>query len=395
METYLLDWASLLLRWAHLIAGIAWIGLSLYFIWLDDSLEPPARAEDRARGVAGELWAVYGGGFYHTQKYALAPPALPERLHGFRWEVYWTWITGFALLVLLYYVNAETTLMDPQVMPLAKSQAIGIGLGSLVLGLVVYEGLCRSPLAANDAVLAAALLVFLAALAWGLTQVFGGRGAFIHYGAVLGTIMAGNVAHIVIPGQRELVRARREGREPDPKHAIAAARRSVHNSYLTLPVLFAMISGHYAIAFASRWNWLVLVALTVAGALIRHWFVLRHRGRAPAWPLIVAALVLLGIAALIAPRQRAEAGPAPAMAEVERVIAAHCVSCHSAKPTSARHDGAPKGVLLDTPERIRAHAAAIHRQTVLARAMPPGNLTGMSEEERALLDRWYRAGARP
>lgn len=393
MQAYLLDWAGLLLRWAHVVAGIAWIGLSFYFIWLDDSLEPPRRAEDRSRGVAGELWTAYGGGFYHAQKYALPPPALPERLHGFKWDAYWTWITGFALLVLLYYVNAETYLMDPQVMPLAKSQAIGIGLGSLILGLAVYEGLCRSPLAANDAALAAALLVFLAALAWGLTQVFGGRGAFIHYGAAIGTIMAGNVAHIIIPGQRELMRARREGREPDPKYAIAAAQRSVHNTYLALPALFAMISGHYAMAFANRWNWLVLVALTVAGALIRHWFVLRHRGRPRGWPLAVAALVLLGIAALLAPRQHSEAGPAPAIAEVERVIAARCVSCHSAKPAAAGHDEARRGVPLDTPERIRAHAAAIHRQAVLTRAMPPGNRTGMTEDERALLDRWVRAGA--
>ncbi|MCS6922589.1 MAG: urate hydroxylase PuuD, partial [Elioraea sp.] len=277
MEAYLLDWAGLVLRWAHLVAGIAWIGASFYFIWLDDSLEPPKRAEDRARGVAGELWAVHGGGFYRAEKYALAPPELPERLHWFKWEAYWTWITGFALLVLLYYANAETYLIDPQVMPLAKSQAIGLGLGSLVVGVAVYEGLCRSPLGRNDAALAAALLLFLAALAWALTQVFGGRGAFIHYGAVIGTIMAANVGHIIIPGQRELVRAMREGRPPDPKFAIAGKQRSVHNTYLTLPVLFTMISSHYATAFASRWNWLVLVALTVAGALVRVWFVMRHK----------------------------------------------------------------------------------------------------------------------
>lgn len=393
MEAYLLDWASLLLRWAHLVAGIAWIGASLYFIWLDDSLEPPQRAEDSARGVAGELWALHGGGFYHAQKYALAPPELPERLHWFKWEAYWTWITGFALLVLIYYWNAETYLMDPQTMALAKSQAIGLGLGSLVLGLAVYEGLCRSPLARNDAALAAALLVFLGALAWGLTQVFGGRGAFIHYGAVIGTIMAGNVAHIIIPGQRELVRARQEGREPDPKYAIAAKQRSVHNTYLTLPVLFTMISSHYAMAFASRWNWLVLVALTVAGALIRVWFVMRHKSRPPAWPLVISALLLLGIVALIAPREQVQAGPPPAIAEVERVIGERCVSCHAAKPAFPGLAEAPKAVLLDTSERIRMHAAAIHQQTVLTRAMPPGNVTGMTGEERALLDRWYRAGA--
>ncbi|MCX7960141.1 MAG: urate hydroxylase PuuD [Burkholderiales bacterium] len=394
MEAYLLDWAGLVLRWAHLVAGIAWIGASFYFIWLDDSLEPPKRAEDRARGVAGELWAVHGGGFYRAEKYALAPPELPERLHWFKWEAYWTWITGFALLVLLYYANAETYLIDPQVMPLAKSQAIGLGLGSLVVGVAVYEGLCRSPLGRNDAALAAALLLFLAALAWALTQVFGGRGAFIHYGAVIGTIMAANVGHIIIPGQRELVRAMREGRPPDPKFAIAGKQRSVHNTYLTLPVLFTMISSHYATAFASRWNWLVLVALTVAGALVRVWFVMRHKGRPPAWPLAAAAAIFAALLWLLAPRESAPAGPPVAFAEVERVIVARCASCHAARPAFPGLAEAPKGVLLDTPERIRQHASAIHQQTVLARAMPPGNVSAMSEEERVLLDRWYRAGAR-
>ncbi len=392
MEAYLLDWTSLLLRWAHLVAGIAWIGTSFYFIWLDDSLERPARAADRERGVAGELWAVHDGGFYRAEKYALGPAELPARLHWFKWEAYWTWITGFALLVLLYYAHAELYLVDPQVRALGKGEAIAIGLASLVLGLAVYEALCRSPLGRNDAALGAVLLVFLAALAWGFTQVFSGRGAFLHYGAVLGTIMAGNVAHVIIPGQRELVRAMREGRAPHPKYARAGKQRSVHNTYLALPVLFTMISSHFPAAFASRWNWLVLLAFTVAGALIRGWFVMRHRADAPAWPLAAAVLILAATAVLLAPRTAGpEGGAAPAMEEVERVVAAHCAPCHAARPRFAGIGEAPKGVLLDSPERIRAQALPIHQQTVLSRAMPPGNATGMTDAERELLARWYRS----
>ncbi len=393
MEAYLLDWLSLLLRWAHLVVGIAWIGASLYFIWLDNSLEPPVRAEDRERGVSGELWAVHGGGFYHAQKYRLAPPTLPERLHWFKWEAYWTWITGFALLVLIYYVNAETYLVDPAVMALSKAQAVGIGLASLIAGLAVYEGLCRSPLGRNDAALAGVLLLLLAVAAWGLSLVFSGRGAYIHYGAILGTIMVGNVAHIIIPGQRELVRAKQDGREPDPRHAVAGKQRSVHNTYFTLPVLFVMISSHYAMTFGSRWNWLVLVALTVSGALIRVWFVMRHKGGAPAWPLAAGIAVLLAVAALLAPRTGGDGAPVK-YAGVQRVMELHCVSCHAAKPTFQGMAEPPKGVVLDTPERVRVQAAMIHQQTVLSKAMPPGNITGMTDEERALLDRWVRGGAK-
>lgn len=393
MEAYLLDWLSLLLRWAHLVVGIAWIGASLYFIWLDNSLEEPKRADDRERGVAGELWAVHGGGFYHAQKYRLAPPALPERLHWFKWEAYWTWITGFALLVLLYYVNAETYLIDPAVAALSRAQAIGIGLASLIAGLAVYEGLCRSPLGRNDAALAAVLLVLLAATAWGLSLVFSGRGAYIHYGAILGTIMVGNVAHIIIPGQRELVRAKQENREPDPKYALAGKQRSVHNTYFTLPVLFVMISSHYAMTFGSRWGWLVLVALTVSGALIRVWFVMRHRGAAPAWPLAAAILILIAVAAMLAPRNEVGAA-AVKFEEVRRVMDLRCVSCHAAKPSFPGLAEAPRGLALESAQRIRAMAPMIHQQTVQSRVMPPGNVTGITDQERALLDRWYRGGAK-
>ena len=389
MEAYLLDWLVLLARWAHVVVGIAWIGASFYFIWLDNHLEKSSDPR-----LAGELWAIHGGGFYRAEKFKLAPPGMRARLHWFKWEAYWTWITGFFLLVLIYYASAEIYLIDVSVMALSKPQAIGIGLACLVLGLAVYEGLCRSPIGQNDTQLALILFALLAATAWGLAQVFGGRGAFIHYGAILGTIMVANVAHIIIPGQRRMVEAMREGREPDLKDAVAGKQRSVHNTYFTLPVLFTMIASHHAFTFGGRWNWLVLVALTAAGALIRVWFVMRHKGRAPAWPLALALVLLTGTAALIAPRAAGN-GAAVSFAEVQAVMDRRCVSCHAAKPTFPGLDLAPKGVLLDRSERTMAQALLVHRQTVLSRAMPPGNLTGLTDEERALLDRWYRAGAKP
>ena len=388
MEAYLLEWLNLGLRWAHVVVGIAWIGASFYFIWLDNHLEA---AKDPK--LAGELWAVHGGGFYRAEKFRVAPAELPARLHWFKWEAYWTWITGFALLVTLYYFNAELYLIDPQVMPLSRWAAIGIGLGALVVGLAVYEGLCRSPLGRNEALLSGLLLLLLALLAWGLTQVFSGRGAFLHYGAILGTIMVGNVAHVIIPGQRRMVRAMTEGRAPDPKDGLMGKQRSVHNTYFTLPVVFAMISNHYAVAFGHRWGWVVLVLLTVAGALVRVWFVMRHKGRAPAWVWILGVVFALAAAALVAPRPQSGAAPV-SFAEVKRVIDTRCVACHAEKPAFQGFSEPPKGVRLDTAERIGAQALHIHQQTVLSRAMPPGNLTGLTEEERALLERWYRSGAK-
>jgi uncharacterized membrane protein len=385
LEAYLLEWLNVGLRWAHVIVGIAWIGASLYFIWLDNHLEPARDAK-----LAGELWAVHGGGFYRVEKFRTAPAALPKTLHWFKWEAYWTWITGFALLATMYYASAELYLIDPGVKPLSKWGAIGIGLGSLVIGLAVYEGLCRSPLGRNETALSVVLLVLLALLAWGLTRVFSGRGAFIHYGAILGTLMVGNVAHVIIPGQRRMVRAMSEGREPDPKDGLMGKQRSVHNTYLTLPVVFAMLSNHYAMTFGHRWSWLVLVALTLAGALVRVWFVMRHKARAPAWVWIAGVAFAIGAALLVAPRSEPGAKPV-AFAEVKQVIDTRCVACHADRPSFQGFPEAPKGVKLDTPERIRAQALQIHQQTALSKAMPPGNLTGMTEPERALLDRWYRS----
>ena len=384
MEAYLLDWLSLLVRWAHIVVGIAWIGASFYFIWLDNHLESARDSE-----FAGEIYAIHGGGFYRAQKYRLAPAELPTTLHWFKWEAYWTWITGFALLVVVYYANAELLLIDPAVMKLSKPAAIGISLASLVFGLVIYEGLCRSPLGKNDTGLAIALLVFLCVAAWGLTHVFSGRGAFIHFGAILGTIMAANVAHVIIPGQRELVRAKQEGREPDPKYGAQGKQRSVHNTYFTLPVIFAMISGHHAMTFGHAWNWLVLIAMALAGALVRLWFVARHKGRAPVGTLVAGLMIVGVVMVILSPRTPTEAEPAK-FSEVKEVLERRCVSCHAGKPAFPGLAEPPKGVRLDIPERIEALRLQIHQQTVLSRAMPPGNITQMTDEERSLLDRWVR-----
>ena len=395
MEAYLLDWVSLLLRWTHVIVAMAWIGASFYFIWLDNSLQPAVRAEDAARGVGGELWAIHGGGIYHAQKYRLAPEVMPATLHWFKWEAYWTWMSGFSLLTLLYYVNAETYLIDPSVMALSKWQAIGIGVGALLAGITIYEGLCRSPLGRHETALAGVLGVMLIMAAWGLAHVFSGRGAFIHFGALLATIMAGNVANVIIPGQRALVRAIEEGRAPDPANAIRAKQRSVHNTYFTLPAIFTMISGHYAGLHGNRLAWIALVLIVVAGALIRVWFVQRHKGSASSVVLAVGLLALAAAAFLVAPHVAPQQNSRQvSFLQVQQVIVQRCVSCHADKPAQPGFAAAPKGVMFETREQIIRHAADIYRQSVSTRVMPLGNLTAMTDDERALIDAWFRAGAK-
>ena len=393
MQAYLLDWANLLVRWVHLVTGIAWIGASLYFVFLDDSLEKPGDPADAERGVGGELWAVHGVGFYHAQKYVAAPPAMPGTLHWFKWEAYWTWISGFTLLALSYYLAADLYLVDKAVMDLSSGAAVGLGVAWLVSGWIVYDLLCKSPLGRNDAALGVVVFALLSLAAWGLTRTFSGRGAYIHFGAILGTIMVANVAMVIMPGQRRWVRALAEGRAPDPGAGARAKQRSVHNTYFTLPVLFVMISNHYAMTFGSAWYWLILIGFTAAGALIRVWFVLRHKGKASPAPLAAGVLILAAVAALLAPRTEQGAGEVN-FAAVKQVVAARCATCHAEKPTFQGFAQPPKGIALDTPERIRAQALPIHQQAVLSKVMPPGNLTGITDDERQLIDRWVRAGAK-
>ncbi len=387
MEAYLLDWLNLLGRWVHLITGIAWIGASFYFVWLDNHLLPPTDPALLAKGVGGELWAVHGGGFYNAQKYRLAPPALPAHLHWFKWEAYSTLISGFFLLCLIYYVGADVYLIDKSVADIGRGTAIGIGLGTLAGGWIVYDRLCESPLIRHEGAFAAVLTLLLSAAAYGLCQVFSARGAFIHFGAMLGTIMVANVFFVIIPGQRQMVAAAAEGRVPDARHGLRGKQRSVHNTYFTLPVLFTMISSHYAMLYAGRWNWLTLMALSLSGALIRVYFVARHKGRASPVSLIAGVAILAAAVLAMAPAERAAAPGKSDFSRVQGIVAQRCVSCHAATPTQPGFAVAPKGIMLDTPERILATAVQIRLQ-VAARVMPIGNLTGMTEEERGVIAGW-------
>ncbi|MFT5043446.1 MAG: putative membrane protein [Porticoccaceae bacterium] len=400
MEGYILEWLSLLGRWAHLVTGIAWIGASFYFVWLDNSLETPKQAADVERGVGGEIWSVHGGGFYHAQKYKIAPPKLPETLHWFKWEAYTTWITGMFLISLMYWYQAEIYLIDPSVMALSKPVAVALGMLTLVVGWIVYDQLCKSSLGSKESTLSLAMLVFVCFAAWGLCQIFSGRGAYLHYGAMLGTIMVANVFFVIMPGQRDLVAAKSEGRAPDPSHGVRAKQRSVHNTYFTLPVLFVMISNHYAMTWGHSYNWLILIALSLAGALIRVYFVQRHHGKETLTPLVVAAVLIMAVAAAIAPTPKenakadASVNAADVFFKVRTVMQSRCVACHAQSPTQAGFSTAPKGVMLETAEDIVRQAQTIHQQVVVTKAMPIGNLTQITDEERALIDQWFQTGAK-
>ena len=390
MEAYILDWLNILGRWVHFITGIAWIGSSFYFIWLDNHLEVPQEAADDEKGVGGELWSVHGGGFYHAQKYRVVPRSLPETLHWFKWEAYTTWITGMFLLILVYWYGAEVYLIDRSVADLTATAAIGIAVLFLVGGWLVYDLLCKTPLGKNDNAFSAVLLVLITLLAYGLCQLFSGRGAYIHFGAVLGTIMVANVFFVIIPGQRRMVDAAALGQPPNPEDGIKAKQRSVHNTYFTLPVLFVMTSNHYAMTFAHEYNWLILVAISLAGALIRVYFVARHKGKTSPVPIVIAGLILLLVAAAIVPKSRAATTETVTLSMIRPVIESRCTTCHSQNPTHIAFPAAPSGVVLDTDEEIVSEALRIHQQTVVLKAMPIGNLTQISEAERALIDAWYQ-----
>src|SRR6266481_3626471 len=398
MSPYVIDWLSLLGRWVHLITGIAWIGASFYFVWLDNHLLPPTDELLSRKGVGGELRAVHGGGFYNAQKYRVAPQVLPASLHWFYWEAYSTFLSGFFLLGLLYYAQAEIYLIDPRVAHLSKPAAIAIGVAVIVGGWLIYDALCRSVLKQRDTWLAAVLALLFSAAAFALCRLFSGRGAFIEFGALLGTIMVANVFFVIIPGQREMVRAKREGRDPDPEAGLRGKLRSVHNTYFTLPVLFTMISNHYAMTFGAHYNWLVLIALCAAGVLIRVYFVARHKrhergGKTSPTSALLGLAVLAATAAALAPPPTSPAAAAdPSITRfeaIQHIVALRCAPCHAAAPTQPGFATAPKGLLLDSPEAILAHVSVIAPQ-VATNAMPIGNLTGMTDMERAQLLDWIR-----
>jgi uncharacterized membrane protein len=380
---HLREVADVVLRLLHVVAGIAWIGASFYFIRLDLGLRRPERSEDEARGVGGEYWGVHGGGFYHSQKYTVAPPRLPEHLHWFKWEAYTTWLSGFALLILLYWLDAGARLVDRSVADLAAWQAVALSAGGLVAAWAVYDVACRG--LRDDRAVAAVVVALVVASAWGASLVFAPRAAFLQVGAMLGTIMAANVFFSIIPAHRELIRAKNDGRDPDAAPGLAAKQRSVHNNYLTLPVVFTMLAGHFPIVFGSGRPWLVLVAIFVLLALTRHFFNLFHTGRRPWWILGLVAAGTVALAFALVPEEAPPAAGQPEPpddAEALAIAERRCQSCHAG-------GNAPGGVRLETVEQLRAHAAAVHRQ-VSRNLMPPGNVTEMTEEERELLVAWLR-----
>jgi uncharacterized membrane protein len=381
MDVYLLDWANLLLRWAHVITAIAWIGSSFYFVFLDNSLTPPADPELKRKGVDGELWAVHGGGFYHPQKYLVAPKQMPQHLHWFYWESYSTWLTGFGLFTVLYLFNAGSFLIDKSVHDWSPAAAIAAALGFLVAG---------------DLIVGVLLFLYVVFASWLACQLFAGRAAFLLIGAMLATTMSANVFVWIIPGQRKVVAQLKAGETVDPIYGWRAKQRSVHNTYFTLPVLISMLSNHYGWLYQGPHNWLVLVLLMLAGALIRHSFVARHKalvqGRRVPWEhAIVGTLVVLGLAFWLAPppmsaQAKAAAARPVTYAEVDAVIQQRCVMCHNAQLQQ-------KNVALHTPALVAQHAQAIHQQVVLLKLMPLNNATQITDAERALIGRWYEAGA--
>ncbi|MDQ2983058.1 MAG: urate hydroxylase PuuD [Actinomycetota bacterium] len=393
MDPYATGWLDLLFRWLHVIAGIAWIGSSFYFIALDNHLRPPKDERDSEQGVGGEAWEIHGGGFYHVLKYRVAPPRLPEQLLWFKWEAYATWLSGFGLLVVLYYFNAETYLIDKSVADLDTTAAILISVTLLVASWAVYDGLCRL-IPRNDPLVGGILLVLVTVAAWGISHLFSGRGEYIQVGAMLGTMMAANVFLVIIPAHWELIRAKEAGREPDPEPGRRAKQRSVHNNYLTLPVVFTMISNHFPFTYGHSYSWLTLVALMVIGAWTRLFFNLRHTGRSY-WAIpVTAALAIAAVAVAIRPDSGSSSHDAKpvSFARVQAIVAERCVPCHSVRPT--RVDSPPKGVVLDTPSEIKAQAAKIEQVAVSSKAMPIGNVTGMTQTERDALGAWIRQGSK-
>jgi uncharacterized membrane protein len=392
MEAYVLDWLNLLVRWLHLIAGVAWIGASFYFVMLDNSLKPPKKPEDVKRGMHGELWAVHGGGFYVSQKFLTGPKGEPlsDDLHWSKWEAYTTWLSGMGLLALIYWFGANAYLIDKSVMPLAPATAVAISVGVIVGGWLAYDGLCRA-LAGRDSLLAAIVLILVMTSVWGLFHVFSARAAYVHVGAMIGTMMVANVFFHIIPGQKKMVAAIRAGQTPDARYGAIGKQRSVHNTYFTLPVLFIMISNHYPMTYSHPQGWLVLGLIMLAGVLVRQFFVLRHQHKVmPALP-VIAVILLAGVAIWIAPKTGSGGGDKVSFARVQGVINDRCVGCHAATPKQEGFAQPPKGVTLETPEQITQHLQKV-AETVANRYMPIGNLTGMTDAERALIAAWVAQG---
>ncbi|SCK46646.1 Uncharacterized membrane protein [Variovorax sp. HW608] len=398
MESYYLDWANLLLRWVHVITAIAWIGASFYFVMLDNSLEKPQDPESLDKGVGGEQWAVHGGGFYNMQKYALAPKRLPDHLHWSYWESYSTWLTGFALFTVSYLWNASTYLIDKSKMDWQPGAAIAVALAFFVVFWMVYDGICQifGQRKNGDTIVGVLVAIFIAFAAWLACHWFAGRAAFLLVGAMMATTMSGNVFFWIIPGQRKNVAALREGRPVDPIHGARGKQRSVHNTYFTLPVLFAMLSNHYSFTYTNKYNWIVLLLIMLGGAAIRQFFVVRHRfklgnARNPS-PYALVGIAVLGLSIVWMKPEPAAAPAAGAAAQkvafgdVQKVLEQRCYMCHGEQVQM-------KNVRLDAPDQVAAHAQAVYQQVVVTKIMPMNNATGITDSERALIAKWFEGGA--
>ncbi|MBO9669796.1 MAG: urate hydroxylase PuuD [Sphingobium sp.] len=385
------EWFNLALRWLHLTAGIAWIGSSFYFIALDNHLRPPKSGE-----ASGESWSVHGGGFYHKQKYMVAPSQMPDELHWSKWEAYTTWLSGFSLLVLIYFFGAKTFLIDASKASLTPVEASGIGLATLVVGWIFYDVLCRLPTGRSDRAVGVVWFVFLVGAAYVLNGLFNPRGAYLLIGAMVGTVMVANVFFIIIPNQKKAVNQLIAGETPDPALGKAGKQRSLHNNYMTLPVLFIMISHHYPMTYGADRPWLVLALLSAIGVAIRHAFNLHHRGQDPVWTVFVACILAVLAVSYVSQEKAVSAlsgsGAKVTFADVAPIFAKHCVGCHGVHPTNPAFTAPPLGALLDSYDHASALAPKIKTMAVDSEAMPLGNMTGMTKEERAKLGGWITAG---
>ena len=396
MLDYFWLWSEMIVRWVHVIAGVAWIGSSFYFIALDLSLKPGKELPKEANGQA---WQVHGGGFYNMVKYLVAPKKMPEELTWFKWEAYSTWISGMALMSLVYYGSASLYMIDLEVLDITQLQAVFLSLGGIVIGWIIYDGLCRSPLGKNDLILALAGLVFLVLLSFIYTQVFSHRGAFMQMGVTIGTMMVANVAMVIIPGQKKVVQALKAGDDPNPIYGVRGKQRSLHNNYLTLPVIFVMIGGHYPIIFATEYSWLILGLILIIGALIRHFFNTKHKGLpAPYWTWLVASILAVCSVLLSyvgAPNNNVYEVSNLNMTKEEihktavELVIERCSSCHAREPLWEGLAFAPKGIHLETEEEVLKMANEIYWQSAASWAMPPGNIIWLEDEERALLSEWH------
>ena len=391
-ESHFFEWLNLTVRWIHITFGIAWIGASFYFVFLENALN---RTKDVRDELAGNLWAVHGGGFYYLEKYKVAPKKIPKDLHWFKYEAYFTWLSGFCLLIIVYYFNAKSFLIDPEVLDISSEMAISISIVSLIIGWILYDQMCKK-LIKNKAIFTIAMTIFLVFFAWFYSQVFSGRGAFIHFGAMIGTLMAANVFFVIIPGQKRMVNAAKKGLEPNPEDGKAAFIRSYSNNYFTLPVLFIMISNHFPSTFGNTYQWLVLLGITIGSAGIKHYLNIREKGQLSIWVMPISVLLLLSIAFATAPVKPnyEDCKDAVTFEEITTIINNRCASCHSANATDAVWKVAPNGVKYDTPEQIYNFKDKIFQRVVVSKNMPfNNNQTQMTDEERDMINCWINQGA--